>query len=101
MTNLLETPVFTGVGLMKAQANMLAEIESMSAAWMARRQEALHDLRHLADALAESTEPGDVLRAQQDYLTAAMTRLTRDVAGLQKAAVGFMGAGVFSPPTEK
>jgi hypothetical protein len=80
----------TGNRFLQTQANVLAQLETLGTAWMQRRQEALHDLRCYAERVAATKDPADFMRAQQDLITGAVTRLSGDIAAFQQAAASLL-----------
>lgn len=77
---------------LKFQANFLAQLENLGAAWLTRRQEALHDLHAYAESLANSKSPEDFFAAGQTLLTNSVTRLSGDLAAFQQASAGLLQA---------
>jgi hypothetical protein len=73
--------------LLKAEADLLNDMERAAAEWLVRRREAVADAQRLAESMAANGEPGAVLQAQRDWLAGAFRRLTAEVAAWQTFTV--------------
>jgi hypothetical protein len=89
-----------GVGhLLNAQADMLAGAEATVGDWLHRRQAAVADTRQLLASMHPGVAPGDLLRAQREFVSHWLQRLAADVDDCQAAAQHFMDhAPALLPP---
>lgn len=76
--------------LLKAQAGLLVGMEETMTDWLRRRHEAVADTQRLVDSLNASGDPADVLKAQQEWMSGALRRLTTDAAAYQSAMLQWM-----------
>lgn len=104
MSTLPEIPNFFAVtadfdapAMLRAQAAALANMESVALGWVQRRQEALADLRGFMERVAETKDPAEVMRAQQELMAHAFARLSTDVQSFQQSVFKLMGEGVTPP----
>lgn len=75
--------------VLKAQADLLASFETSVTAWLRRRHEAVTDTQALVARLRTSSDPAEVASAQQEWVAAAVRRLSADTADFQNAAQHF------------
>jgi hypothetical protein len=71
--------------LLKAQADILVSVESTFSDWLRRRHEAVVDTQNLVARLRTNNDPAELLKAQQDWISAAFRRLSADAAAYQSA----------------
>ncbi len=71
--------------LLKAQADLLVSVETTMTDWLRRRQEAVAETQQLVSRLRTSSDPIDLLKAQQEWVSGAFRRMTADAAACQSA----------------
>lgn len=76
--------------LLKAQADILVSVESTFTDWLRRRHEAVVDTQNLVARMRANSDPGELLKAQQDWLSGAFRRLSADAAAYQSATQQLM-----------
>ena len=68
-----------GIGsLLNAQADLLAGAESAMTDWLHRRREAVVDARNLIAHMHVGVEPGEAVKAQQEWISRSLRRLAAD-----------------------
>lgn len=72
--------------VLKAQADLLASVETTMTAWLRRRHEAVQETQHLVARLRTTSDPAEFMNAQQEWMSGAFRRLTADAAACQSAA---------------
>ena len=72
--------------VLKAQADLLASVETTFSGWLGRRREALQDTQSLVARLRTSSDPVEFVSAQQEWVSGAFRRLAADAAAYQTAA---------------
>src|SRR5471030_642237 len=60
-------------------AEMLANVDALTHAWLSRRREGVNSMREAIQQMTESRDPADMLRIQQQWLSDAFRRATEDV----------------------
>lgn len=73
--------------VLKAQADLLESVEATVTDWLHRRHEAVVDTQRLVASVRASSDPADILKAQQDWVSGAFRRLAADAAAAQAAAL--------------
>jgi transposase-like protein len=73
--------------LLKAQAEILESVESSVTGWLHRRHEGVADTKLLVERLRASSDPAEILKAQQEWVTGAFRRLAADAAAAQAATL--------------
>lgn len=76
--------------LLKAQADILVTVETTMTDWLHRRQEGLAETQTLVARLRTSSDPADFLKAQQEWISGAIRRLSADAAAYQSATQQFV-----------
>ncbi len=71
--------------LLKAQADILVSVELTFTDWLHRRHEAVQDTQNLVARLRSNSDPAELLKAQQEWLSGAFRRLSADAAAYQSA----------------
>ncbi len=71
--------------LLKAQADLLVSAETTVTDWLRRRQEAVAETQNLVSRLRTSSDPAELLKAQQEWVSGAFRRLSADAAAYQSA----------------
>jgi len=69
--------------LLKAETDLLGDLEKVGAEWLVRRWEAVADAQRLAENIAANSEPGSILDAQREWLAGTLRRLTAEIAAWQ------------------
>ena len=72
--------------VLKAQADLLASVETTMTAWLRRRHEAVQETQNLVARLRSSSDPAEFVNAQQEWMSGAFRRLAADAAACQTAA---------------
>ena len=78
-------------------AELLANVDALTHAWLSRRREGVNSMRAAIQQMTESRDPADMLRIQQQWLSDALRRVSEDITGLttglssmtEKATVDF------------
>jgi hypothetical protein len=80
--NLIATTFWNGgtEALLDAQADLLRGVETATAAWLHRRQEAIAETYRLLARMRDSHDVLDIWKAQQDWATGALQRLAADMS---------------------
>jgi hypothetical protein len=76
--------------ILKAQAEILVSVESTFTDWLHRRHEAVAETQKLVERLRTTSDPSEMLKAQQDWVTGAFRRLAADAAAAQSATMEFV-----------
>ncbi len=71
--------------LLKAQADILVSVETAFTDWVRRRHEAVVETQNLVARLRTNSDPAEMLKAQQEWLSGAFRRLSADAASYQSA----------------
>jgi hypothetical protein len=71
--------------LLKAQADILSSVETTVTDWLHRRQEAVAETQNLVARLSTSSDPAELLKLQQEWVSGAIRRLSADAAAYQTA----------------
>jgi hypothetical protein len=82
---------------LETNAELLANMDALTHAWLSRRREGVNSMREAIQQMTESRDPSDMLRIQQQWLTDAFHRASEDITGLmtglstmtEKATVDF------------
>ena len=72
--------------VLKAQADLLASVETTMTAWLRRRHEAVQETQALVARLRSSSDPSELITAQQEWMSGAFRRLAADATACQSAA---------------
>ena len=65
-----------------AHAELLANVDAMTHAWLSRRREGVNSMHEAIQQMTESRDPADMLRIQQQWLSDAFRRVSEDITGL-------------------
>jgi hypothetical protein len=65
-----------------AQADLLASTEAMMTDWLRRRREGIEASRRTVQEMSKCSDPADMLRVQQDWLSGVLKRVTEDLGML-------------------
>ena len=93
--------------VLKAQADLLASVETTMSDWLRRRQEAVLETQTLVTRLRASSDPAELAKAQQEWVSGAFRRLAADAAACQTAtqalvdrARGWFPNGIDAPAAD-
>jgi hypothetical protein len=90
-TAFLGTVLDAGVEpLLKAQTDLLSNIEATMTEWLHRRHEAVAAAQRLIGRVRSSSDPTEVMSAQQEWVTGAFHLLAADASAFQSATMQFM-----------
>jgi hypothetical protein len=73
--------------LLKAQADLLVSVESTMTDWLQRRHEAVAETQRLVARMRTISDPAELMKAQQDWVSGAFRRLAADAAAAQSATL--------------
>jgi hypothetical protein len=73
--------------LLKAQTDLLVSIESTMNEWLHRRHEAVADAQRLVARLRASSDPMEIMNAQQEWVKGAFHLLAADASAFQSATM--------------
>jgi hypothetical protein len=73
--------------VLKAQADLLAGVQTILTDWIQRRQGAIVDTQKLVARLGTSTSPADVMSAQQEWVTSTFQSFAADASAIQASAM--------------
>jgi hypothetical protein len=73
--------------VLKAQADLLVSVESTLTDWLHRRHEAVVETQQLVARVRASSDPTELFKAQQDWVSGAFRRLAADATAAQTAAL--------------
>ena len=88
-----EFPLSNPLGEMFAQnanlwfathAELLANVDALTHAWLNRRREGVDSMREAIQQMTECRDPAEMLTIQQDWLSGAFRRASEDVAMLNE-----------------
>ena len=65
-------------------AEMLANVDALTHAWLERRREGVDSMREAIQQMIECRNPAEMLHIQQDWLSGAFRRASQDVAMLNE-----------------
>ena len=65
-------------------AELLANVDALTHAWLDRRREGVDSMREAIQQMTECRDPAEMLSIQQDWLSGAFRRATQDVALLNE-----------------
>jgi Phasin protein len=65
-------------------AELLANVDALTHAWLNRRREGVNSMREAIQQMTECRDPAEMLRIQQDWLSGALRRASEDVAMLNE-----------------
>ena len=63
-------------------AELLANVDALTHAWLNRRREGVDSMREAIQQMTECRDPAEMLSIQQDWLSGAFRRASQDVAML-------------------
>ena len=63
-------------------AELLANVDALTHAWLNRRREGVEAMREAVQQMTECQEPAEMLRIQQEWLSGAFDRASQDIAAL-------------------
>jgi hypothetical protein len=63
-------------------AELLANVDALTHAWLERRRDGVEAMREAIQQMTECRDPTEMLRIQQEWLSGASRRVTRDIAAL-------------------
>jgi hypothetical protein len=64
------------------QAELLANVDALTHAWLNRRREGVDAMRETIQQMTECQDPAEMLRIQQGWLSGAVRRAGQDIAAL-------------------
>jgi Phasin protein len=67
--------------LLRAEAALLAGMETLTVDWPRRRRESLEDVQRLVTRTRERNGPAELFAAQQEWMTAELRRVSADMQG--------------------
>src|SRR5216684_5960553 len=62
----------------KTHAEMLANVDALTHAWLTRRREGVDSMREAIQHMTECRDPAEMLSIQQDWLSGALRRASDD-----------------------
>jgi len=65
-------------------AEMLANVDALTHAWLNRRREGVDSMREAIQQMTECRDPAEMLSIQQDWLSGALRRASEDVTMLNE-----------------
>ncbi len=66
----------------KTHAEMLANVDALTHAWLTRRREGIEAMREAIQQMTECQDPAEMLGIQQEWLSGALRRTGEDIAAL-------------------
>lgn len=72
--------------VLKAQADLIASVETTLSGWLRRRGEAVQETQTLVARLRTTSDPAAFVTAQHEWVSSAFRRLAADAAAYQTAA---------------
>jgi phasin protein len=85
-----EQSTFRVPGLwIEGQANAFERFDQVARRWLDRRRDALDATRQSFEEMRASSDVGELMRIQQDWLFGSVRRLTADCADLSGIALNF------------
>lgn len=73
--------------MLKAHADVLESVGTAMTGWLQRRQEAVADAQRLIAQLQAVSGPGEMLKAQQEWMGGAFQRMNADAIAYQASAM--------------
>src|SRR5437667_10302079 len=64
------------------QAELLANVDALTHAWLSRRREGVDAMREAIQQMTDCKDPAEMLHIQQDWLSGALRRASEDIAAL-------------------
>src|SRR5207245_3459032 len=65
-------------------AELLANVDALTHAWLNRRREGVDAMREAIQQMTECRDPAEMLHIQQDWLSGALRRASQDVTMLNE-----------------
>jgi hypothetical protein len=64
------------------QAELLANVDALTHAWLNRRREGVDSMRHAFEQITRCQDPAEILRVQHEWFSSALQRAMDDIAAL-------------------
>lgn len=74
---------------LETQSKLFEHVDEVARRWLDRRREALDATKHSMEEMRRSSDVGDLMRIQQEWVVGVMRRMTADITELTGAALTF------------